>query len=119
MFGVFLGVALYPLAIGFHQSESFLSSNAIFDFTKDFIITTINKLAGVAVSITIAFMFRTYWAIILGLVTGGIVQLALSYIMRPYAPKLTFASFKKVIGFSGWVTGVSFFAALNNKLDAP
>lgn len=115
--GVFLGVALYPLVVGFINPKFFEFERNL-DFTKDFIVTTINKLAGVAVSITIAFMFRTYWAIILGLVTGGIVQLALSYIMRPYAPRLTFTSFKKVIGFSGWVTGVSFFAALNNKLDA-
>jgi len=87
-------------------------------FTKDFWVTVINKLAGVIVSITIAVIFRTYWAIILGLLTGGLVQLILSYALKPYLPRFTFASFNKVFGFSSWLAGVSFMAALNNKLNA-
>lgn len=114
---VFMGVAIYPLVLGF-INPAFYEFERNLDYTKDFIVTTVNKLAGVIVSIAIAFTFRSYWAIILGMVTGGLVQLTLSYIMKPFSPRFTFASHKKVLGFSGWITGVSFMAALNNKLDA-
>ena len=114
---VFVGVAIYPLALGL-MNPRFFEFERDLDFSKDFWISTINKLAGVAVSIAIAFIYRSYWAIILGLVTGGVVQLIMSYAMRPYRPRFSLASFEKVFKFSGWVAGVSFVAALNNKLDA-
>jgi len=117
VFWVFAGVAIYPLVTGLINPRFFEFEREL-DFSKEFISSAVNKLAGVVVSITIAVIFRSYWAIIFGLVTGAIVQLAISYLMRPYRPRITFASFRKVIEFSGWLTGVSFMAALNNKLDA-
>ncbi|MEL7491172.1 MAG: lipopolysaccharide biosynthesis protein [Pseudomonadota bacterium] len=114
---VFFAVALFPLMIGFINPKFFEYERDL-DFSKDFLVTVTNKLAGVAVSITIALIFRTYWAIILGLLTGGLVQLILSYALRPYRPRFTFASFNKMFGFSSWLAGVSFMAALNNKLNA-
>ncbi len=118
MGGVFLGVAAFPLITGlinprFYEFERDLS------FSREFVVTVLNKLAGVIVSVTVALIFRTYWAIILGLVAGGGVQLVLSYAMRPFAPRFSFRSLNKVLGFSGWLAGVSFLAALNNKLDVP
>lgn len=72
----------------------------------------------VAVSIGVAVIYRSYWAMILGLAANGLVQMVLSYLMRPHRPRLTFASFRKVFGFSGWLTGVGVMSALNNKLDS-
>lgn len=117
MFWVFVGVALHPLLTGLINPRFFEFERNL-DFSKEFISNAVNKFVGVAVSIAVAVAFRTYWAIILGLVSGVAVQLVLSYAMRPSRPRLTFASVKKVFGFSGWLTGVSFVAALNNKLDA-
>ena len=117
VFWVFLTVALYPLLIGF-LNPRFYEFERDLDFTKEFLVTGLNKLAAVAVSITIALTFRSYMAIILGLVAGGLVQLLLSYAVRPWRPSFSLASFRKVFAFTGWLTGVSFMAALNNKLDA-
>lgn len=118
MAGVFFGVALFPLLTGF-LNPSFYEYERDLNFSREFLSTVANKLAGVIVSVSVALIFRTYWAIILGLVVGGAVQLGLSYLMRPYAPRFSLRSIKKVFGFSGWLAGVSFLAALNNKLDVP
>ncbi len=118
MLPAFLGVAAFPLIMGFINPRFFEFERDL-QFSREFVATILNRLAGVAVSITIAVIFRTYWAIILGMLTGGVVQLALSYMLRPFAPRLSFRSFKKVFGFSSWLAGVSFMAALNNKLDVP
>ncbi|MEZ5981271.1 MAG: oligosaccharide flippase family protein [Parvularculaceae bacterium] len=117
MFWVFVGIAFQPFLMGL-LNPRFFEFERNLDFSKEFISNAVNKFAGVAVSIVVAVVFRTYWAIILGVVTSAAIQLALSYVLRPSLPRFTFKSFKKVIGFSGWLTGVSFVAALNNKLDA-
>ncbi len=117
MFFLFAGVAIFPVITGL-SNPTFFEFERNFDFSKEFVSIAATKLAGVATSIAIAVIFRTYWAIILGLLAGGVVQLILSYAMRPYLPRLTFQSLRKVVHFSGWLAGVSFMAALNNKLDA-
>lgn len=114
---VFIGVSVFPFLTGLINPK-FYEFERDLDFSREFWVLVINKLAGVAVSIIVAVIFRTYWAIVLGLLTNGIVQLVLSYSMRAYRPRISFASVKKVFGFSGWLTGVSFAAALNNKLDS-
>jgi len=118
MLGAFFGVAVFPVIMGF-LNPRFFEFERDLKFSREFVTTVLNRLAGVTVSIAIAVMFRTYWAIILGMLTGGVVQLFLSYLLRPFAPRLSFRSFRKVFGFSSWLAGVSFMAALNNKLDVP
>jgi len=116
MFWVFVGVAAYPLLTGL-INPAFYEFERDLDLSREFISSALNKLAGVVVSIAVAVTFRTYWAIILGLAVNGAVQLGLSYLMRPYRPRLTFDGVKRVLGFSSWLFGVSVVTALNNKLD--
>ena len=118
MFWAFAGVALFPLMTGFINPRYYEFEREL-EFSKEFIVTIANRLAGVAASLMIAIFFRTYWAIICGLLASGCVQLVLSYALRPYRPHFGFHSFSKVFGFSGWLAGVGFLAALNNKLDVP
>lgn len=116
VFWVFAGIALYPLITGF-LNPAFYEFERDLELSKEFISNSINKLISVAVSIAIAVIFRNYWAIILGLAAGGLVQLFLSYSLRPYAPRFTLKGAKDVLSFSGWLFGVSVVTALNNKLD--
>ncbi len=118
MHWAFLGIAVFPVIMGFINPR-FYEFERELKFSREFMATVMNRLAGVAVSITVAVIFRSYWAIILGMLTSALVQLALSYAFRPYAPRLSFRSFRKIFGFSSWLAGVSFMAALNNKLDVP
>ena len=113
---VFLGVSVVPL---FHAlaNPRFFEFERNLDFSKQFWVGAADKLIGVAVSIFIAVVFRTYWAIILGLVVGTFAQILMSWVLRPYRPRLTFHSIRDVGGFTGWLAGISFVAALNNKLD--
>ena len=118
MTGVFLGVAAFPLLTGL-VNPRFYEFERELVFSREFLLVVLQKLTGVIVSLAVAIVFRSYWAIILGLVSGAAAQLVLSYLMRPYRPRFTLRSFAKVFGFSGWLTAVGFMAALNNKLDVP
>lgn len=113
---VFVGVAAFPLLTGF-VNPKFYEFERLLDYSKDFLASLLNKIAGVIVSIAVAVAFRSYWAIVLGLAMNGLVQLVLSYAMRPYRPRFSLASLRRILGFSGWLTGVGLMGALNNKLD--
>ncbi|MEM8937270.1 MAG: oligosaccharide flippase family protein [Pseudomonadota bacterium] len=118
MGGVFLGVAATPLLFGLVNPRFYEFERAI-EFSYEFALTLAVKLVAVAVSIGVALIFRSYWAIILGMAAGAAAHLGLSYALRPTLPRFTLRAFRKVFGLSGWITGVSFLSALNNKLDAP
>jgi PST family polysaccharide transporter len=114
---VFCGVAAVPL-LGGLVNPRFYEFERDLDLSKEFFASSANKIVSVVASVAFALIFRNFWAIIVGLCAGGSTQLLLSYVLRPYRPRVTFASFKKVFGFSSWLTGVSIMAAFNNKLDA-
>lgn len=116
VFWVFAGISLYPLILGF-LNPAFYEFERDLKLSKEFISNSINKLISVAVSITVAVIFQNYWAIILGLSAGALVQLLLSYVLRPYLPRFTLRGAGNLLGFSGWLFGVSIVTALNNKLD--
>jgi PST family polysaccharide transporter len=118
LFWAFAAIALFPLLTGFINPR-FYEFERDLKFSREFIVVIVNRLAGVAVSLTVAIVYRSYWAIIFGMLASALVQLALSYALRPHAPRFSVKSMGKVFAFSGWLAGVSFMAALNNKLDVP
>ncbi len=113
---VFFGISVVPLLHAL-MNPRFFEFERELDFSKQFWLEAADKLLGVAVSIAIALVFRTYWAIILGLVAGTFAQMVMSWVLRPYRPRLSFAAAREIGGFAGWLAGLSFVAALNNKLD--
>jgi len=111
------GAALYPLFMGFVNPRFFEFERAL-DYSKEFVWTVASKVVSVGVAIAVAVLFRNFWAILLGTASLALVQLVLSYWMRPYRPRISFASFGKIVAFSGWLAGVGLLAAINNKVDA-
>ena len=76
------------------------------------------KLAGLIVSVTIALMFRTYWALPLGALAGQLVSTALSYSILPYRPRLGFKHFRDLWSFSLWLTLGQALTTISWRLDS-
>ena len=115
MFWAFLGVAAFPLVMGFINPR-FYEFERDLKFSREFITTVLNRVAGVTVSISVAVIFRTYWAIILGMLTGGAVQLALSYLLRPVcAAVFLFDHIKRYSAFQAGSRGVSFMGGAQQQ----
>ena len=115
-FWVFLGIAIAPFLSGltnpkFHEFERDL------DFSKKFKLQAFAKIASVIVAVSIALIYRNFWAIIASICIGALVEMVLSYVLNPYKPRLKLSADKELVGFMGWLTGVSFVVALSNKLD--
>ena len=86
-------------------------------FRQEITVMTVEKIVMAAVSLTIAALTRSFWAIVLSLIVASIIRVAMTYAMRPYLPRLSLSAFREMIGFTGWLTGLGFIVALNNKLS--
>lgn len=109
-------LALYPIVIGLRNSyfEQFARS---MQFSKEVIVDVVSKVASFLVTVTIAFLFRSYWALVIGLVTTGLISTLLTFVMLPRLPKLTLKSFRRIFGFSAWLTGVSIVNQMHQQVE--
>lgn len=72
-------------------------------FHKEFLLRTAQKLGGVAVTIPLAFILRSYWALVIGMITGNVVKVVISYFAHPFRPRLSLSERVQLFGFSKWL----------------
>ena len=72
-------------------------------FDKEFILGGVKKLTAFAVTVTLAVMFRSYWALIAGIVASKAAEVALSYAMHPHRPRWTRERWSAIFRFSKWL----------------
>ncbi|MGZ8215955.1 lipopolysaccharide biosynthesis protein [Methylomagnum sp.] len=73
------------------------------EFGRDFRFFFLRRLAGFTVTLSLAFLLRSYWAMALGSLSGRIVGLGLSYWLHDFRPRLSLARFGALWSFSQWV----------------
>ena len=83
-------------------------------FDRVFKYQLLTKLSGFFVTIPLAWYLQSYWALLMGMLTGKVVALILSYVMQHYRPKITLVEWRSLLGFSSWLllNNVLFF--INN-----
>lgn len=86
-------------------------------FWQEFVLNVVQKFAGFVVSIAIAYFYRTYWALLIGLVMAQITNVAVSYMILPYRPRIGFRHFRDLMSFSIWLTGGQIVNTLNWRFD--
>lgn len=79
-------------------------------FDKEFVLRFCGKIAGFATTVPAAFILRSYWALLLGIVAQRTTVVLLSYFMHPYRPKFDLSRSRSLLGFSMWLQ-------LNSILD--
>lgn len=77
-------------------------------FDKEFRLLVIPRVFAVAVTLSLGVVFRSYWALVAGILTGRLSKVGMSYLMHPYRPRLSLRSWRKIAGFSiwAWVLGL-------------
>lgn len=61
------------------------------------------KLVGFCVTLGLAFGFRTYWALVAGIVAGRAAGVALSYLLEPFRPRPSLAARADLLSMSSWL----------------
>lgn len=86
-------------------------------FRQELMFAVAQKLATVAVTIIIAALLRTYWALVIGVVVGQAVGVLVSYAIAPFRPRFTLSHGRDLFAFSGWLTAGEVVETLNWRMD--
>lgn len=86
------------------------------NFRREFQYQLRRKLVGFAVTISLAFTFRSYWALVIGSVATNFAGVVLSYVMIKYRPRLSLSALREMSGFSAWMFVNSLLAFFTNRL---
>lgn len=73
------------------------------DFRSEFRLMLYKRVATFAVTMLIAFTLRSYWALVLGTLAGGLIGVWISYALHPFRPKLSLAARYDLMHFSKWI----------------
>lgn len=73
------------------------------NFAKEFQILMAKRLTGFTVTIGLAVLTGSYWALIAGSVTARLTELALSYLWHPYRPRFSLEASRGIFSFSIWI----------------
>lgn len=87
------------------------------NFDREFWFGIFKKMGTVALTISAAFVFRSYWALVIGLIGGRALDVLISFAMHPYRPRLTLAQIRHIWGFSRWLLLARVANLANRKLD--
>lgn len=86
-------------------------------FWQEFALGVSQKLIGFLISATVAVLFRTYWALLAGIVATQITGAGLSYVVVSYRPRFRLSKVRELLSFSVWLTLGQAINTLNWKFD--
>ncbi|MGE0669070.1 MAG: lipopolysaccharide biosynthesis protein [Sphingomonadales bacterium] len=88
-----------------------------FRFGRQFWLQFWPRIAGFAVTVTLAVLWRSYWALILGGLAMAAAQVIVSYAMHPFRPRPSLAARGELLGFSMQVSASHLAWFLEQRLD--
>lgn len=97
-------VAAIGAAIGSLENPRIVVFRRQLDFRPDFQIAVGEKIASFAVAIALAFIFQSYWALVIGNVVASLVRVGMTYIKIAHKPRFDVSRWRELMSFSIWLT---------------
>ncbi|MGE0436428.1 MAG: lipopolysaccharide biosynthesis protein [Steroidobacteraceae bacterium] len=107
-------LAIGSFAMGF-QNIGVVAFRSEMRFDREFRFILGKKLIGFAVTIPLAIILESYWALVIGQTAGRFGATALSYWVHPYRPRLSLAATRDLFGFSKWLLVISMISYLKER----
>ena len=114
---VMLTLAVGVLVNGLENPRAIMMTRALV-FWQQFMLQVTNRMVALVVAVAVAWLTRSYWALLLGTLAGQVVAAAVSYTVLPFRPRLRLTYTKELLGFSLWLTGCQIVNTINWRLDA-
>ena len=86
------------------------------NFSAEFRWMSSRRIAMFIVTVIAALTFRSYWALVLGMATGRITGVVMSYAMQPFRPRFSLSRARELFSFSGWMLGTNIAAVAVSHL---
>lgn len=87
------------------------------DYSRISKIRITSKFLVVPVTITIAYVYESYWALVIGQFLGELIFLLFSYAYIPHRPKFTFSGYGKVFNQTKWLLLSSVSGFIRSKTE--
>jgi len=87
------------------------------EFWQEFVVAVTQKLLGFVVGVTLALVYKSYWALLGGTLASQTAAVLVSYMVQPYRPRLALKHARELWSFSIWLTLGQVVNTLNWKLD--
>ena len=107
-------LALVAVAEGF-VNVGIVDFRKELNFDREFRYLVSVKIAAFLVTIFLAFLLRSYWALVFGMFSGVIARLCLSYWMHPFRPRWSLAKWREIMNFSKWLLFTNFIGIFRDR----
>ena len=87
------------------------------EFDKDFRFNLYRKLAGFVATMIVAYIWRSYWAFVAGVLAASITALISSFFMSAYRPGFSLSEWRSLFQFSKWIFVSGIVSSISTKLD--
>jgi lipopolysaccharide exporter len=112
---VIFGLAI-ARAISSFENVGIIAFRKDMAFGEEFRFLLYKRLATTFLAtIPLAFVWRSYWALVGGMIAGSCFGLALSYKLHPYRPRLSLGAFREIFGFSKWLQLANIIGFLSGR----
>ena len=99
---VILALALAALIQGF-ENIGIVAFRKDMQFHKEFRFLLCKKLTGFLVTVPLAFILRSHWALVAGIISSRLAGMTASYLTQPYRPRFSLAAPSDLFHFSKWL----------------
>jgi O-antigen/teichoic acid export membrane protein len=111
---IVLALAAATMLEGF-QNISVVEFRRTFAFDKEFILWVVPRIVSIVLAILFAFILRSYWALVIGIMTQRILRVMFSYRMHPYRPRFGLSAWRRLTGYSVWNWALSIVGQIRDQ----
>jgi O-antigen/teichoic acid export membrane protein len=107
-------LALGAIITGF-ENIGIVEFRKSLNFESEVRFLLIKQITSFAVTVPLAFAYRSYWALVIGTVAGRLFSVIASYRLHPYRPRLSLAARGDLLHFSKWLLISNLVGFLQNR----
>ncbi|MCJ2093694.1 lipopolysaccharide biosynthesis protein [Methylobacterium sp. J-072] len=111
-----LFLALAPIARSL-ASPAMVHFYRDLDFRVSFVTDFSGKIIAALISVATLYAGGGYWALVINPVISAWIPTILSYVLAPYAPKLSLEKLRDFSAFTGWFTSAQILTAFSWQYD--
>jgi len=87
------------------------------EFNREFRFKLIQKIFSFCITLSVAYWLKSYWALVIGILSGKGISLLLSYLLSTYRPKLCLKEWRSIFNFSKWLMISHLILYIGNQTD--
>ena len=84
-------------------------------FDQEFLYQAVPRLLGIIASLSVAVIWRNFWALIVGTAVTRVCRVGMSYVMHPLRPRFSLTAWRDLIGFSLWTWAICVARVLRDQ----